>query len=499
MPLSLLTLNFDAPSQTIQVALPNGPSAAVTLPTFQIEGQPSGPYTLRHTSEIDILANGAHQQTWTFESLPFPALALNLVWRGFPHSPVLRFNYQLIASQPLHLTKPGGVDAITYLSLTAPALDQLSLTEIQLSHFDPVAHSYMPYRQDYAPAELQPGQTLVGPIAIFHGDNTSLLLAYEHGADAPNSFLQFEIHDQPDQRSLALTAVKGNYYDGQTLQPDAIWSSVWFDLALYPAGLEAFLPVYRRFFLDEVCINPQSRRPYIFYNTWNYQERNKYFRGQPYLHSMRAGRILPEIDVAHRLGVDVFVIDAGWFLKTGDWQVNLERFPEGLRDVKRKLDEYGMKLGLWFNPTVAALTSRLYQEHPEYEMTLDGKPRWRGPVWETEESTSMCLASGYAEHFVDTLVRLHHELGVSYFKWDAISQYGCDLPLHFHGAAANAPHERAECYAYQSGRAMIHIVEELSRRCPDVIVDFDVTEGGRFVGLGFLSVGKYFLINNGIS
>jgi alpha-galactosidase len=47
------------------------------------------------------------------------------------------------------------------------------------------------------------------------------------------------------------------------------------------------------------------------------------------------------------------------------------------------------------------------------------------------------------------------------------------------------------------GRQMIHIVEEVSRRCPGVIVDFDVTEGGRFVGLGFLSVGKYFLINNG--
>ena len=47
------------------------------------------------------------------------------------------------------------------------------------------------------------------------------------------------------------------------------------------------------------------------------------------------------------------------------------------------------------------------------------------------------------------------------------------------------------------GGEMIRIVEEVSRRCPEVIVDFDVTEGGRFVGLGFLSAGKYFLINNG--
>src|ERR671926_160891 len=75
--------------------------------------------------------------------------------------------------------------------------------------------------------------------------------------------------------------------------------------------------------------------------------------------------------------------------------------------------------------------------------------------------------------------------------------YGCDSPDHQHGTLANTAKERADCYAYQMGRQMIRIVEEVTRRCPGVIVDFDITEGGRFVGLGFLAVGKYFLINNG--
>jgi alpha-galactosidase len=109
----------------------------------------------------------------------------------------------------------------------------------------------------------------------------------------------------------------------------------------------------------------------------------------------------------------------------------------------------------------------------------------------------MCLASDYTDDYIEQLVRLHKELGVSYFKWDAISQYGCDSPDHHHGTTSNTAAERADCYAYQMGRQMIRIVEEVTRRCPGVIVDFDVTEGGRFVGLGFLSVGKYFLINNG--
>ncbi len=148
-------------------------------------------------------------------------------------------------------------------------------------------------------------------------------------------------------------------------------------------------------------------------------------------------------------------------------------------------------------PDRGGLTSRIFKEHPEYQMTRNGKPLWQGPIWETEESTAMCLASGYADDFIETMVRLHQELGVSYYKWDAVSQYGCESAEHAHGTPANSTSERRDCYAYQMGRQMIRIVEEVTRRCLGVIVDFDITEGGRFVGLGFLSAGKYFLVNNG--
>jgi alpha-galactosidase len=109
----------------------------------------------------------------------------------------------------------------------------------------------------------------------------------------------------------------------------------------------------------------------------------------------------------------------------------------------------------------------------------------------------MCLVSDYADAFADELIRLNDELGVSYFKWDAISQYGCDDPGHNHGNSRNSEGERADCYAFEIGRAMCRIVDKLCAACPEAIVDFDITEGGRYMGLGFLSSGKYFLINNG--
>ena len=347
--------------------------------------------------------------------------------RTYPGSPIIRLQYRLTASKQVRLTKVTGKDNLRYFRLSGEWLAEADLTEYQLSHFDPVAHSYMPNLEAHSAAELRSGLSFVGPVAWLHTRTQTLLAAYEHGADHPDSFFDFRFEFLEGQACLSLAARKGNYYAGQQIGPEQAWESAWLELGLEAQPLGEFMQRYRQFFLNEVCENTESRKPNIYYNTWNYQERKRYFNGRPYLETMHYDQMMAEIEVAHRLGVDVFVIDTGWYIKTGDWQVNRERFPDGLQEVRRKLEGYGMKLGLWFNPTVAALTSRIFQEHPEYQMTRNGKPLWQGPVWETEESTAMCLASGYADDFIETMVRLHQELGVSYYKWDAVSQYGCEF------------------------------------------------------------------------
>jgi alpha-galactosidase len=90
-------------------------------------------------------------------------------------------------------------------------------------------------------------------------------------------------------------------------------------------------------------LNSESRKPYIFYNTWNFQERNKHWYKKPYLADMTTERMLQEIEVAHKMGIEVFVIDAGWFEKTGDWQHSKTRFPDELKQVKAKLDIYSIQ------------------------------------------------------------------------------------------------------------------------------------------------------------
>ena len=92
---------------------------------------------------------------------------------------------------------------------------------------------------------------------------------------------------------------------------------------------------------------------------------------------------LQEIDAAHRMGIDVFVLDTGWYEKTGDWTVSTARFPDGLKAVKAKLDQYNMKLGLWFGPTSAAVSSRIVQQHPEWRMSLARQIGEPHEIWET--------------------------------------------------------------------------------------------------------------------
>lgn len=417
-------------------------------------------------------------------------LALEL--QAYPQSSILRFRYRLSSDTPVTMTKSDGMDQISYFTGAVGGEQTARWNELQFAQYLPHLHSFVPHVERVKPIQLMNGCTLAGPLLAAETEQGSVLLAYEHGAEYPNHYLHFELMNG----EVSLHSTKGNYYHGQLISAEQSWQSCWMQVGVLDSHLEELYREYRHFMLELLPVSAESRKPYVFYNTWNYQERDFNLNGRPYLSRMTLDKILLEIDAAHEIGVELFVIDTGWYGKTGDWLVNLEKFPDHLEQVRERLEGYGMKLGLWFNPTVAARTSQIVEQHPEYRMSMDGKSEAH-PVWETEESFGMCLCSDYAGWFAEKLITLYHTLGVRYFKWDGIGQFGCNSPLHGHGTDQNSAQERAECYSYQMGLAMIEVVERLLASCPDAIVDFDVTEAGRFVGLSFLSVGKYFLVNNG--
>ncbi|MCL2351876.1 MAG: alpha-galactosidase [Firmicutes bacterium] len=379
-----------------------------------------------------------------------------------------------------------GTDGSERIRYGALETDFDALTEITLSEFDRIEHSFFPCERRFARDEAA-GRIFIGPVLLAEKAGASSVLAYEHGAQAPESFL----HAVAEDSGLALYSSSGNFYGGQ---PVGEYMAPWIDIGLCAGDP---LPAFRRHIGKDILAGGRSREPYVFYNTWNYQERLKYWENRPYLSEMNEARMTAEIEAAHGMGIEVFVIDTGWFVNAGDWRADTARFPSGLGPIKERLDAYNMKLGLWFNPTLGTKSSAFAVKNPEYIMKTQGKDWYLDEVWEKEGCYCFCLASGFADLLIKKFIQLYNELGVTYFKLDGLGQHGCDGAGHLHGGAANGTDERLRCYAYRMGLELTRVAEEVSSACPEAIFDFDVTEGGRFVGLGFLGGGKFFSINNG--
>ena len=78
----------------------------------------------------------------------------------------------------------------------------------------------------------------------------------------------------------------------------------------------------------------------------------------------------------------MIVVDDGWFgdrnndqTSLGDWQVNTLKFPYGLGELSSALHKLGLNLGLWFEPEMISVHSRLYTEHPDWVLQhVTGRP-----------------------------------------------------------------------------------------------------------------------------
>jgi alpha-galactosidase len=461
-------------------------------PVFEIDGRETAG-AIKDITNVSsrTLNNGVIESVFSGTLKRAPHLSLDIVLRHSPLTPVVRFRYILKSSRPIKLTKSSGKDALIY---TAMSLRDFGIVKaVRMSEFFQQPHSYLLTEKEYATKDFV-GISEQGPILCGISDKLSVLLAYEHGSPHPQSFVEFKLRAG---KAVDLAAVKGNYLRNARLDKGTSHETLWMEFAAVNAGEKELASAYRTFVLKYLAEDNGSRSPHIFYNTWGVQERNKWREGKDYMSSMNLGAILKEIDVAKKIGVDVFVIDWGWQELIGDWKVNLERFPDGLRKIKAKLDSCGMKLGLWCVPILASLKSHLIRENPGLEKERDGQIEESFSLPDKDDCKWMCYMSRYRELFVNRLKELIDEIGVSYFKLDFFDIVPCGGDNHFHGGKDVTEQERLDNWSFQMPILFARSSQELARKLPGVIVDYDVTEPRRAMGLSVLSGGKYFLLNNG--
>jgi alpha-galactosidase len=215
-------------------------------------------------------------------------------------------------------------------------------------------------------------------------------------------------------------------------------------------------------------------QPLVTYNTW-------FARGARIDKSMIAG----EIERAASLGVELFVLDAGWYEGAGaidqydftsglgTWRVDQERFPEGLPPLVDLAHSHGMKFGIWVEPERVALSAvnqpGLAKE--EWLATQDGS-------YADDRSAQLCLASEAARQWVlERIFELIDSIRPDYLKWDNNFWLNCDRDGHDHNK---------EDGNYAHVVALYSVLGEIRRRYPNLIVE-NVSGGGNRLDFGMLA------------
>lgn len=462
-------------------------------PVFEIDGKNTTAILQNIKIDSTKINDSRNLTAYTVDGnfLADTTLHLKITFHISEKNPFVRFKYELYSSANHKLTKNQGKDNISYVSFIIPK--NTKAKELRLSDYSHKNHCYVPRLLELKESQFSNSHAVMGPIFIGENKDQSFLIAYEHGSQYPNAFLNYEL---AVNKKVSLKAVKGNYLNHQPFNENDPFESVWFQIGSVKGSQDDLAKEYRTFILEYQSPALASRNPNIYYNTWGRQEREKW-RGSSYQGSITKPVIEKEIEIARQMGVDVFVIDVGWFNKAGDWKVNTSSFPDTLKQINKLLEDKGMWLGLWFNPSVTAVTSDIALHHKDWLVRKDGNIRGPFRVWETEESVNVCMVSDYWENHADQMIRLSKLTGCKYFKWDGLDFDICNAPNHHHRNENNTPEEREQSYGFLMPIYMIKIAQRIQKEIPDAIFDFDVTEASRAVGLSFLSAGKYFAMNNG--
>ena len=195
----------------------------------------------------------------------------------------------------------------------------------------------------------------------------------------------------------------------------------------------------------------------VFYNAWAAFELD-----------INEEKLMSLTDYAKRIGAELFVVDDGWYGKSttvdcdlGDWVVNKTKFPNGLHPLIKKVNELGMKFGLWIEPEMVAKTSELYREHPDWILGYEKYPQYEN--WHGRYVLNLAKTE-VADYIFDIIDGLLNEYNIEYLKWDS-NRYMCQV-----GNDGTAPEESQEIW-YLYFKNMYGIFERINKNHPNIIIE----------------------------
>ena len=266
------------------------------------------------------------------------------------------------------------------------------------------------------------------------------------------------------------TAIGGGIHEHDfawTLAPQTSFTTPDFVAGFTLDGMNGIRRRLHRYVREQVLPQKQASKPRpVLYNSWEATTFDVNEEGQ----SLLAER-------AAKLGVELFVVDDGWFpgrvhdrAGLGDWRVDPQKFPHGLRPLIERVKALGMQFGLWVEPEMVNADSDLYRSHPDWIYHFPQRPR-------SEARNQLVLNVGrqdVQEYLITVLDQLLTENAIDFVKWDM------NRPLSEPGWPEYVAQGRdAREIWVRHTQGVYAILDALRARHPDLSIEACSAGGGR--------------------
>lgn len=251
-----------------------------------------------------------------------------------------------------------------------------------------------------------------------------------------------------------------------TLEPEMKFETPEAVLIYSDSGLNKLTNRYHRFYTE--CLIPKNfakkTRP-ILINNWE----ATYF-------DFDKETILALAKEGQALGMELFVLDDGWFgerntetTSLGDWMPNQEKLGGSLEDLITEINQIGLEFGIWVEPEMVSPNSHLFEEHPDWVIQVTNqepqKVRYQYVLDLSREDVQ--------EYLITVLTELLATNNIAYLKWDMnrnITDSG--------SRKLSADQQKELSHRYILG--LYNILEKLTKKFPELLLESCAGGGGRF-------------------
>ena len=187
-------------------------------------------------------------------------------------------------------------------------------------------------------------------------------------------------------------------------------------------------------------------------------------------------KLLDIAKAAANLGIELFVLDDGWFAQRnddrhslGDYEVNLEKLPRGLGVLAEEINRRGLAFGLWVEPEMVSPDSDLYRQHPDWCLQVSH----RASSWGRNQLVLDLSREDVQNWIIKTLSKVFQKANIAYVKWDmnrSLTEMGSPW----------LPEKRRQETAHRYVLGLYRILDVLTGLFPQILFEGCSGGGGRF-------------------